>query len=238
VVAFFIMRTILYSIAFILCNVIGVFGQDSLLIGQKYFEDQIYAGVIFNILSNKPEALQQKGISTGLQIGFIKDIPLNKRGTTALGIGVGYGYNKYSQNLKIQPVGNANNSAEFNLLVDESDFRNKFETHTLEFPLEIRIYRSSSPTVYKFLRVYLGAKLTYAFNSRSYFTNADESVDLSPIPYINKWQYGPYIVVGWGTWNLYTYFDANSLFSSAPITDTVDPNDLRSIKIGLQFYIF
>ncbi len=189
-------------------------------------------------VQNKPETLQQKGISTGLQIGFIKDIPLNKKGTTALGIGIGYGYNKYSQNLKIYTSSSSESITEFIILDEDSDFKNKFETHTFEFPLEFRIYRSSSPTVYKFLRVYLGAKIAYVFSSRSNYSDTNEYISLSPLPYINKWEYGPYFVIGWDTWNLYTYYSASSIFSNAPSTDTSNPNEIGNIKIGLQFYIF
>ncbi len=233
----FNMKTIQFTIVLLVCNAFSLFGQDSLLVDKKYFEDQLYAGVTFNILNNKPENLQQKGISTGLQIGFIKDIPLNKKGTTALGIGVGYAYSKYSQNLKIQ-TSTDDSATEFSLLIDADDFTNKFETHVIEFPFEIRIHRASSPTIYKFLRIYLGGKVSYVISSRSSFSDADESFHIQPLPYVNKWQYGPYFVMGWGTWNLYAYYNANGLFSDAPTSESVNLTDLRSLKIGLQFYIF
>jgi len=226
------MRTTLYLFLLLVCNISNLFGQDSLLVGRKYFEDQLYAGVTYNILTNKPTGLQQKGISTGLHVGIIKDFPLNKKGTVALGLGVGYAYNNYSQNLLIQ-----NQIPEFSL-IESNDYKNKFGTHTIEFPFEIRI-RSSSPTIYKFFKIYLGGKLSYVFSSSSKYTNSDnESLKLQPIPYVNKWQYGPYLIIGWGPWNLYTYYNANNLFTKAPITDSINPNELRSLKIGLQFYIF
>lgn len=226
------MRTKLYTFFIFLFSLANLFGQDSLLVGRNYFEDQIYAGVTYNVLANKPTDLEQKGFSTGLHFGFIKDFPLNNEGRVALGLGIGYAYNNYSQNLLIQ-----NETPEF-VLIEDDDFKNKFRTHAIEFPFEIRL-RTSSPTVYKFFRVYLGGKLSYVFSSSSTYTSTEnESVLLDSIPYLNKWQYGPYLAIGWGPWNLYTYYNTNDLFSKAPISETVNPNDLRSFKIGLQFYVF
>lgn len=226
------MRNIFHSIVIIFFVSANLFAQDSLLVGRKYFEDQLYIGVTYNILTNKPADLQQIGLSTDYHIGFIKEFPLNNKGTTALGLGVGYSYNQYSQNLLIQ-----NQTPEFTIIENE-DYKNKFETHAVEFPIEIRVYRSSSPTIYKFFRIYLGGKISYVFRSKSFYSSAEENIKLRPLPYVNKWQYGPYLAIGWGPWNLYTYYNANNLFSKAPISETINPNDLRNLKIGLQFYIF
>lgn len=228
----FLMKTILYIIAFIFVGIFNMIAQDSLLVGRKYFEDQLYVGITYNILMQKPADLQQKGISTGFHAGFIKDFPLNKKGTTALGIGFGYSYNKYSQNLKIQ-----NQTPEFTLIEDEYD-TNKFILHAVEIPIEIRVFRSSSPTITKFFRIYLGAKLSYVFHSKSQYTSVDENIKIKPLPYVNRWQYGPYLAIGWGPWNFYTYYDLDTLFIKAPQTEVLDSNQLKSIKIGLQFYIF
>jgi len=233
VVAFFYMiRLILYS--FFFSNIALCFGQDSLLVNKKYLEDQIYVGINYNILQNKPEFLQQKGISINYQLGFIKDLPLNKKGTIALGIGLGYAYNKFNQTLKIN-----DGTPEFSVITDDDYSKNKFETHAIEIPFEIRI-RKSSPTVYKFWRIYAGAKIAYVFSSRSIYKNVDSSeiIKLTPIPYLNKWQYGPQISFGYGTWNIYTFFNLNQLFNEAPISERVDVNQMKSFKIGLQFYIF
>ena len=225
------MRTILYIIFFYV-GIANIFAQDSLLVGRKYFEDQLYVGITYNILNHKPLDLQQRGISNGLNTGFIKDFPLNKKGTFAFGIGLGYSYNKFSQNLKIQ-----NQTPEFVLVENEYE-TNKFELHAIEIPVEIRVFRSSSPTITKFLRIYLGGKVSYIFQSKSKYTSSNENLKITPLPYINKWQYGPYLAIGWGPWNLYTYYDLDSIFVNAPQTETINPNQLKSIKIGLQFYIF
>ena len=228
------MKTLVYFVAFIYFGLANIAAQDSLLVGRKYFEDQLYAGVTYNILNYKSIDLQQKGISTGFHLGFIKDFPLNKKGTFALGFGFGYSYNKYSQNLKIQ-----NQTPEFVLISEDYEYdKNLFSTHAIEIPIELRVYRSSSPIITKFFRIYLGGKLSYIFHSKSKYTSQDESIIITPLPYVNNWQYGPYLAIGWGPWNLYTYYGLASLFTNAPQTETLNPNQLKSLEIGLQFYIF
>lgn len=209
------------------------YGQDSLLINHSYFEDQIYVGINYNILTNKPQDFQQKGISTGLSLGFIKDFPLNKKGATAVALGLGYGYNKYIQNMKIQE-----NIPEFSII--EGDYtKNKFETHTLEIPFEFR-FRNSSTTEYKFWRLYLGAKFSYVIASKTNYVSTleDQNVKLNAIPYFKRIQYGPQITFGYNTWNFYTYFNANKLFDKTAATEALAVDELSSLKIGLQFYIF
>jgi len=213
----------------------NLFGQDSLLVNHKYLEDQIYVGLTYNILTNTPQDFQQKGISTGLNIGFIKDIPLNEKGSLAFAIGLGYGYNKYIQNIKIQ-----NFSPVFSIITDEYS-KNKFETHSLEIPFEIRI-RNSTSTVSKFWRLYVGGKASYIFASKSLYENTtgelNESTVLSSIPSLENIQFGPQITFGYSTWNFYTYFNINSLFDKNDVTENLAIDELNTIKIGLQFYIF
>ncbi len=229
-IAFFFMKK--YIILIVFFSSLASPAQDNLLVNKSYLEDQLYIGINYNILQNKPELVQQKGISINYQLGFIKDLPLNKKGNVALGIGLGYAYNKYNQTILIDK-----NQPEFSLVVDDYN-KNKFETHCVELPFEIRI-RNSSPTQYKFWRIYFGGKIAYVFSSKSVFEDLDALVIKNrPIPYLKKWQYGPQLSFGYGTWNIYTFFNVNPLFDKAPIVNAFDVNTLKSFKIGLQFYIF
>jgi len=221
--------------SFTLLFFVSSFSQDSLLVNQKYFEDQLYVGITYNILMNKPQDLQQKGISTGVNVGFLKDFPLNKKGSVAVAIGLGYGYNKYIQNMKIQ-----NQLPEFSIIEDAYS-KNKFETHAFEIPVELR-FRKSLPSVYKFWRLYVGGKVSYVLYSRSYFENtleyANERIVINNLPNLKKLQYGPQVSFGYSTWNFYTYFNMGSLFDKNPATENIDIDELNSLKVGLQFYIF
>ena len=52
-------------------------------------------GVTYNILLKLPDGVSQSNLSYGLQLGFVRDIPLNPQGTFAVGVGLGYGVNSY-----------------------------------------------------------------------------------------------------------------------------------------------
>jgi hypothetical protein len=210
---------------------ISAFSQDSILIGKKYKEDQIYLRLTYNILLHKPKTIIQKGLSLGIHTGFIKDISLSENGKLALGVGLGYAYDKHQSNLFID-------ATESNFSLIEMDYKkNKFETHAIELPIELR-FRTSTDTNYKFWRIYVGGKLAYNFAAKSVYKDENQQLKVSPLHTISKWQYGPQLSVGYSTWNLYMYWDAGSIFKEAPQIDTFDPNALTSLKVGLQFYIF
>jgi len=222
---------IFFSILFYLLFPIFSFGQDSLLIDKKYREDQLYIRFTYNILLNKPEEVIQKGISLGFHAGFMRDISLTERGKYALGIGLGYAYDKHQSNFLINS--NANTYA-----VSSLDFKkNKFESHAFEIPLELR-YRNSSATEYKFWRVYIGGKISYNFASKSIYIDSDTTLKTKSISFLNRWQYGPQISIGYNTWNIYAYWNVNPLFKEVSPTETFNPNLLKSLKTGIQFYIF
>ena len=205
--------------------------QDSLLVGKKYFEDQLYTGININLFHHKPEGVQPKGISAGFVLGFIKDISLNSEGSLALGIGAGYAYNKYIQNIRIHE-----SSPHFEI-IEGGYLNNFFVTHSVEFPLELRFRITSTPTVYKFWRVYVGAKLGYVFASKSSFIDEDYKKYTSKTPFVNKWQYGPQIALGYHSLNFYLYYNVPGIFNKG-LSDATTVQDLKKINIGLQFYIF
>ena len=64
---------------FFLVVITSVFSQkDSISINQKYWEDQLYVNVTYNILNNQPDDIDANEVSYGIALGYIKDIPLNK----------------------------------------------------------------------------------------------------------------------------------------------------------------
>ena len=85
----------------------------------KYLEDQFYIGLTYNFLLNKPAPVKQQNLSYGLQLGFIKDLPINRLRTVALGIGLGYGVNSYDSNLLVTKQ---NNSLEYGILPEDLGF--------------------------------------------------------------------------------------------------------------------
>lgn len=208
-----------------------IFAQDSLLTGKKYLEDQFYANVTYNFLVNKPDLLVQKGLSLGFHSGFIKDIPVTPDGNLAFGIGIGYAYDKILSNLYYDQSNSLYTIDEPNVI------RSKFESHSLEIPFEFRI-RNSTATQYKFWRVYVGGKINYIFASKNVVQNSTQNYSLHAAANFNKIQFGPQISVGYSNWNLYSYYQINGFFKDATVNEAFDPNKLKGLKIGLQFYIF
>src|SRR5690606_3185026 len=201
--------------------------------GSKYFEDQFYIGLTYNILVDRPSNVSQNNFSNGLQLGFIRDIPLNARRNVGLGIGVGLAKNSFFSNLRASEV---NDDIIYEVIGgSESYRRNKVTSYLIEMPFEFR-WRTSTVDSYKFWRVYTGVKLGYAFSSRSKYVTADDKLKFSN-PHVEKFQYGVYFSFGYNTWNFYGYYQLNNLFKDTMIESTGEQIKMRPLNIGLMFYI-
>jgi hypothetical protein len=208
---------------------------DSVLRGTKYLEDQFYIGLTYNFLIDKPENVNQRNLSYGLQAGIIKDIPINKSRTTALGIGVGYGVYSYYSNLRAKETPT---DFEYNIITDiDSLKRNKVETHMLEMPLEFR-WRNSNAVDYKFWRIYAGVKLGYVMGGRSkYISNKTNNERTSFYNSdIRRFQYGLTFNFGYNTFNVHAYYALNNLFEDGTTVEGTDIT-IKPLRIGLIFYI-
>jgi len=198
-------------------------------IDSRYLEDQIYLSLTYNILFNKPSKIAQNGFSGGFSIGFIKDIPLNEKRNVGLGIGLGYSYNAYIQNLKIFQENN------LTLFETAEDFNtNKFITNSVELPLELR-WRNSTAQRYKFWRVYGGVKLSYILSSKTTFTDNIETLTTKNISEFEKFQYGLTLATGYSTWNLFFYYGLNSIFQKGQLNG--ENISIKDFNVGLKFYI-
>lgn len=198
-----------------------------------YKEDQFYIGLTYNALSSMPEGMSQNGFSSGFHLGFIKDIPINKKRNWALGIGLGFSTNSVNHNLLITKDVQGNYSYE--LLVRSQFTKNKFSRQLIEVPFELR-WRTSTPETYKFWRVYTGFKLGYVFASNTRFTSSAENIKQTKIEDFDKIQYGLSLSIGYNTWNAYVYYALNPIFKKEAKLNG-ESLDIRALKIGLMFYI-
>ncbi|RAV27986.1 porin family protein [Sinomicrobium soli] len=205
--------------------------SDTSRVDDKYREDQVYVGITYNILLNRPADVKQQNLSRGVQVGIIKDMPLNAARNVALGIGLGYGFNSYFHNL--QMVRNEG-GMEYGLIPEGTDYkRNKMDTHVLEVPIEFR-WRTSTARSYKFWRVYAGVRLGYVFSNRYKFLG-DETVRFSNSD-IRKFQSGLQLSAGYNTWNFYVYYGLGKLFKDDIITTGGEVLEMRALKVGIIFY--
>jgi hypothetical protein len=213
---------------FFLVSFLNVFSQQEtkpkiepiVKIDSLYREDQFYTTITYNLFSNIPADLKQNKFSLGISAGFLRDMPINKNRTFAIAAGLGLSYQNFFQNLNI----------DYNEFVS-----NRYRQYLVDVPIEFR-WRNSTFDSYKFWRVYLGVKLSYAFATKSVLDNGETTYKISNDPNINKFQYGPYLSAGYNTWNLYIYYGLNPLFKSVKTLSGEDLN-IRTINAGLIFYI-
>ncbi len=215
--------------------VTGIYAQTIQEYNSKdnnYLEDQFYLGITYNFLLDKPTDFTQRNLSYGLQGGIIKDIPLNSKRTFALGLGLGYAINSYYSNLVASEMDNA---ILYEIARGDSQVkRSKFETHSIELPLEVR-WRDSTSEEYKFWRVYSGLKLGYVFGSRSKLVTTENKTSFIN-PDVRKFQYGLMFNFGYNTFNIHIYYSLNNLFEEGIVFEGEDLK-LKPLRVGLIFYI-
>ena len=200
---------------------------------EQYREDQLYIGVTYNIIQNRPSGISQNNLSNGLHFGVIRDFPINKKRNKAIGVGLGYSYNSYFHNLKATET---DNGIAYEAIDSDVNFkRNKFRTHLLELPIEFR-WRTSTASTYKFWRIYGGFKLGYIFSGVSKFVSDTEKIKFQNDD-LNRFQYGLTLSAGYNTWNFHVYYGLNNLFKDTTTTVDGEKFEMGTIKVGLLFYI-
>ena len=154
-------------LALLLNSIVTVFAQSTTNteLDSLYREDQIYVGVTYNALVNLPNGGFSKQFFNRLTFwSIIRDFPINKRRNVAIGLGFGYSFNIFNQNIKI-----SSSTPTTYTILDGIDYsKNNFSQHLLEVPLEFR-WRTSNAETYKFWRIYTGVKLGYAIASKSIY---------------------------------------------------------------------
>lgn len=196
-----------------------------------YREDQYYIGITYNLLMKAPQSLRQTGFSSGFSAGFLRDIPINKKRTYAIAVGAGLSYSNYKQNMVISE--NAGD-IQYQIIKGADLTKGKFEQYFIDLPIEFR-WRNSTPTSYKFWRIYTGVKLQYLLYDKSRYEGKDISATVTHNKDFNKFQYGPYIAVGFNTWNFQAYYGVNSVFKDATLNN--EAVKMKTLNVGLMFYI-
>lgn len=228
-------------VVFFFLVVMGSFAQEGLLdslqvTDLKYREDQFYAGAGYNLLANKPQNLSQSGFSTFINVGVIRDFPINEKRNFGFGLGLGYAYNSLNQNMFIGK--NDTGEREY-IILSDADInysKNKFETHILEFPFELR-WRTSTPLKHDFVRIYLGVKMGYVFATKSVFRGELGNQRYTNIKDFNTMQYGLTLSAGYNTWNIHLYYGLTPIFEEGTMTTDGEAINMKSVRIGLIFYL-
>jgi hypothetical protein len=203
--------------------------KDSLQLGDRYAEDQLYMMISYNQLFDQPAQVNGSEFSYGLSLGFIKDFILNKEGSLSVGLGIGYNFNAFNHGLKVSEI---NNVVAFE--VDNTLTSSEFKTHNLEFPFEIR-WRSSDANTYKFWRVYTGIKASYNFSNTFKYNDGTQSFSFRNVSRYNQWQYGLTLSVGYDAFTAHIYYGLTPILKDASVGTT--DISTKILKIGLIFYL-
>ncbi len=212
--------------------------QDSIpkFIGDSlYREDQFYISVSYNIFSSIPNGVKPEGISAGVNFGFLRDFPLNKRRNLGVAIGLGFSYDQYGQNLLISENENGENI--YTILESAIDFKyNRLSLAVIEAPIQFR-WRNSTPSEYKFWRTYLDFRVGYTLWHKSSFKNNSVKIVNSNINEFEKLRLSTALSVGYSKFNLYVQYNINPFFNKDAVTEDGQQVNFNGIKLGLIFYI-
>ncbi|HBC05896.1 MAG TPA: outer membrane beta-barrel protein [Aequorivita sp.] len=199
-----------------------------------YREDQFYIGVTYNLPLNLPSDGNIRGLSGGIQFGFLRDMPINKQRNLAIAIGAGLAIDQLGQNLFIGET--ANDETIFRVLDDNVDYtRNRFNMAIIEAPVEFR-WRTSTPSTYKFWRVYTGFRVGYAYWYKATFKQTNNNVNQTKIPEFDPLRLSATISLGYNSFNFFASYSINPFFKDAVTVDG-ESVDFRALKVGLLFYI-
>ncbi len=220
----------LFYIFFVLFGVQHLTAQkDSLQLGDRYAEDQIYVSVSYAQFFNQPKTITRSGFSYGLSIGFLKDIILNKQGSISFAAGVGYGFDFFNHELKVEEINNLTVFSSSQNLTS-----NTLSSHNLEFPIELR-WRTSNAKKYDFWRIYSGIKFLYNLSNTFKFTENSSSFSYRNITSYRRLQYGLTLSAGYDEFNLHVFYNLTPFFEDASFNG--QNIDSSTLKFGLIFYI-
>lgn len=200
-----------------------------------YREDQIYLNIHFNTVIDAASDFSRDGLSMGFDVGFMRDMPINKRRNWALAIGMGYSFNVYNHNLLVGEEADFETSLFDFLPSDFSRKVNRLTTHSLEIPFQVR-WRTSTIESYTFWRIYTGVKFTYNYYYRTRLKTSAFEIRQTDIPEFNPARFGLTLSVGNGTFNIFLYYGLDKLFDDSALVNDI-PVGIRELQVGMAFYI-
>ena len=182
------------------------------------------------LLDSNKEAFMPRGLSRHFQVGFVRDIPLISSGKLAIGLGLGYSFQNYNSNLVRF---NINNERSIFIVNNTLNQKSKLSFNFIEFPISLR-WRNSSLNDYQFWRVYSGIKCQRNILSKLKYSSGD-IINISNE--VNNWNKELYLSFGYNTWNFYFSYGLDQIMKNIRDQYSDKPFKIRSLKIGLIFYL-
>ena len=215
---------ILFFINILFCGWNVTAQQDSL--STKYREDQFYISFGLQLQQENISGFKQNGFSNNFQVGFVRDFPLSAKGRTAIGLGLGYAYNRLISNLNMDSQGD---KTFFSI---EENEENRQTYSSLVVPLSFR-FRTSTSNKTDFWRIYGGLKYELKFSEHyhPFYSNSYVS------DFIRKNNTAVFMSMGFNTWNMFVEYDLNSIYQSNVKLIDGAHLQIQTLKLGLIFYI-
>ncbi len=165
-----------------------------------------------------PAGVEQGYFNFGVNVSLFHDHPINKKGSLAWAIGVGYSGLNIHHNARFSYTVDANNDIHtvWQPYPDGLEYnKNKINLNYLEVPFEIRI-RSMKESVedrsVANFRLYLGFKGGYLVNSHTKFRDAETKVKVYNIRNLLMYRYGPTVRIGFKKVALHGFYSLTSIF--------------------------
>lgn len=202
--------------------------------GGNYLDDQLFVALTYNVLTSMPSDMKTYSFSNTLSLGYIRDIPLNRRRNIGLGAGLGFSFHNYYSNLAMTK--DAAGSPHIALMDSEDYKSNRFSMQTLDIPFQIR-FRGSTAEKYKFWRVYTGVTASWVIKDYSTCNDGNLKARYYNLPYLQTWLFTANLQVGYGKFTLKADYTLNSMFRSSRVGEIAGLDDTRSLSIGLLVYL-
>ena len=194
----------------------------------SFREDQIYFSIAYPYFSDAPSELIQNKLSYSFSLGFIRDMPINKKRTLAVGLGLGWESSTVFNNMQFEVLDDA---------VTATAIQGKYQKNVLNMqsfavPFELR-WRSATELKHAFWRIYSGMSFHLPIQLTAKNTSLEgvqKSTSLPQSSTLLRWN----IHFGFNTWNISI---AHDLRPWAKSNTTNNSFDIKFTKIGLIFYI-
>lgn len=181
--------------------------------------DHIVLDVNYDRFQKVPEGITQGYFNVGVDAYLFHDHPMNKKGTLAWALGVGYsGMNIHHNGQWIYQVGDETTTTEFIPYPDQLKlYKNKISLNYVEVPFELRIRTMNTSieerNVANF-RFYLGFKGGYLVNSHTKYRDDESKIKVYDIKNLLQYRYGPTVRIGFKKLSLCGFYSLTSIFES------------------------
>ncbi len=208
-----------------IANVLQVAAQDE---KPSFREDQIYFSIAYPYFSDAPSELIQNKLSYSFSLGFIRDMPINKKRTLAVGLGLGWESSTVFNNMQFEVLDGAITARAI-----QGDYqKNILNMQSFAVPFELR-WRSATESKHAFWRIHTGMSLYIPLRmvaKNTSFEGVKSNTNLSNNGTLLRWN----VHFGFNTWNISIAHDLRPWAKSITANNSFD---IKFTKIGLIFYI-